>query len=137
MDKEVMETVQKQHERLQKEKREQEIDQAFLKDYEICQRQEETRYQARIDEQRKRTLKQRLVAIAVAAAIGLGVGVYTVDKNGVYRGEEEQPENNVRYEDFIEYVNEMREEGIDIEITQESYANYVQEMENSTSRGSR
>ena len=94
----------------------------------------------------KETIKQRLIAIAVAVAILAGAGVYAVDKTGIYRGADndtyKEQENTSCYEGFIEYVNEMRDLGITIPITEESYKEYIEyvrtEPSNDTvDRGSR
>ena len=146
MDKEVMEAVQKHYNKIHQEKRQQKIDEQFLQDYEIYNEQQETRFEAKVEAKQKETIKQRLIAIAVAVAILAGAGVYAVDKTGIYRGADndtyKEQENTSCYEGFIEYVNEMRDLGITIPITEESYKEYIEyvrtEPSNDTvDRGSR
>lgn len=106
------------------------------KKYKEFSTQREERSQKRLDKEKRRKLIKRATAIAVGLGLVAGAGTYAKDKlSSSDKYEKEANNNQTTYEEYIDYVNDQRELGIEIEISEDGYNDFLNSQ--NQSKGSR
>lgn len=109
-------------------------------DYEIYQKQRLERQKKRLEEEHARNVKKRAIAITTAVLLALGTGAYMIKDKLSNENSSLAEKPSVTYEDYIDYVNMQRDLGIQVEISEDGYNDFLEQHSHEVqveSKGSR